>query len=99
LVALRKPNSLLKLLPKLLLPLLLKLLPLLLLSRLLLPKLLLPIRLLLLPIRLPLQLLLAKQNKFLNKDLIKKETEATLSLFFVLFWKSFPDVPIQGDLF
>ena len=81
-VALRKLNSRLKLLPRLLLLLLLKLLPLLLLRLrlLLLPRL----RLLLLLSRLLLPLhLLARQNKFLNKDLSKKETEATLSLFFM----------------
>lgn len=81
-VALRKLNSRLKLLQRLLLKLLqlllLKLLLLHLLSRLHLPRPLLP----LLP-RLHLPLLLAKQNKFLNKDLNKKETEATLSLFFM----------------
>ena len=67
----------LKLLPlllqnRLLLPLRL----LLLLSRLLLPLLRLPIRLL------RLLLLQKRKNKLLNKDLSKKETEATLSLFF-----------------
>lgn len=80
LVALRKLNSRLKLLPKLLLRLLplllLRLLPLHLPSRQHLPRPHLPR--LLLPLR-----LLAKQNKFLNKDLSKKETEATLSLFFM----------------
>ena len=67
----------------------LKLLPLLrLLLRLLRLRLLLPLlRLLLLPIRLLrlprlLLLLLRRKNKLLNKDLSKKETEATLSLFF-----------------
>jgi hypothetical protein len=78
LAALRNlPRPRLKLLP------LLRLLLLLLRLRLLLPLL----RLLLLPIRLlrlPRLLLLQKRkNKILNKDLSKKETEATLSLFFV----------------
>jgi hypothetical protein len=82
LVALRKLNSRLKLLPKLLLKLLPlhlpRLLPLHLLR-------LLPLHLLkLLQSRLLLPLhLLARQNKFLNKDLSKKETETTLSLFFM----------------
>jgi len=80
LVALRKLLRLrLKLLPRLLPPHLPRLLPLHLLKHL-------PLHLLkhLLPTRLLLPLLLlAKQNKFLNKDLSKKETEETLSLFFI----------------
>jgi len=82
LVALRKPNSRLKLLPKRLLPLLRKLL--LLWKLLLLRKLLLPSRPLLLKrLLLPKLLLPKRQSKLLNKDTIKKETEATLSLFFM----------------
>jgi hypothetical protein len=81
LVALRKLLRLrLKLLPKLLL---LHLLRLLLLHLHLPSRPHLPTRLLRLPTRLLRLHLPKRKNKFLNKDLSKKETEATLSLFFM----------------